>query len=190
MNFIKKHKGFLFLLIFLFFWALSLIFISPQEIVSFIGIETGYIFIFLTALIGVSGFASAPFYATLVTFLSTGEFNILILLLIVSPARAFGDSLFFLLGYKGHSLIRGFMSSYLNSFSNWLSKKPEWMIPIFAYLYSSFTFFPQDILMIVLGVGRVKFYKIFIAVLLGNATFILLINFLIIPIFPDILIGE
>lgn len=39
MNFIAKHKGFFFVLFFVSLWVTSLFFVSPQEIVSFIGVE-------------------------------------------------------------------------------------------------------------------------------------------------------
>ncbi len=182
MQFFKKHKGFFILLLFLLFWIGIIYHIPPNQIVAAMGVETGYLLIILTAFIGVSGFASAPFYATLLTFVSTGEFNIFFLAIIVAPARAFGDALFFLLGYKGHSVAK----SRLISFSSWLAKKPDWMTPLVAYLYTALTPLPQDILMLVLGLGRTNFKKIIVAVILGNATFVILISFIATSLIPTI----
>ncbi len=182
MRFFKKHKGFFILLFFLLFWIGIIYHISPDRIVAAMGVETGYFLIFLTAFIGVSGFASAPFYATLLTLVSTGEFNIFFLAIIVAPARAFGDALFFLLGHKGHSVI----GSRLKSFSLWLAEKPDWMTPLVAYLYTALTPLPQDILMLVLGLGRTHFKKIIVAVILGNATFVILISLIATGLIPII----
>ncbi len=178
MDFLIKHKGFFLLLFFILGWILLILNVSPDDIVSAMGVEGGYLVIFLTAFIGVSGFASAPFYVTLVTLTSTGEFNIFVLALVIAPARAFGDSLFFFLGYKGHSVMSGVLGKSLKSFSLWINKKPNWMTPLAAYIYTSVTPLPQDILMIALGLGKSRFRGIFVAVLLGNATFIILISLL------------
>ncbi len=177
MELIKKNIKFISLLSFLLLWITALFFFSPEEIVLIIGIEGGYLFIFLTALVGVSGFASAPFYAMLATLVASGEYNLFLLALIVAPARAFGDSLFFVLGYQGRSLARSFMGRQLKIASLWLQNKPYWITPLVAYAYTALTPLPQDILMIALGLGKTNFRNIFIAVLLGNATFVFLISF-------------
>ncbi len=91
----KKHSGFIILLIFVTSWISLIVFIPPAEIISIIGIEKSYLIIFITAFIGVSGFASVPFYATFVTFTSSGELSLFLLILIAAPARAFGDNVFF-----------------------------------------------------------------------------------------------
>jgi len=188
MNFIKKHKGFIFLLVIILLWIISLFFISPEEIVSAMGIEAGYLVMFLTAFIGVSGFFSAPFYMSLITLTSTGEFNIFFIILIIAPARAFGDSIFFLLGHKGHESINELAKQRLKSFSVWLNKKPAWLIPVVAYAYTALSPLPQDILMFILGLGKPKFGRIFIAILLGNATFVGLVYFFSVFLFPKIFI--
>jgi len=178
-DFIKKHKGFFFLLFFILAWIILVSIFPPDKIVEVIGVQTGYFIMFLTAFIGVSGFASAPFYATLVTMVSTGEFNLIVLSLVVAPARAFGDSLFFILGYQGHFVAKEKLGKVLNFFSLWLSKKPGWVIFLFAYFYTSLTPLPQDILMVILGLGKASFKKILPAVLLGNATFVFLVSYLV-----------
>ncbi len=166
MHFILKHKWFFLLLVFVLFW---IIFVSPEKVVSFLGVERGYLLIFLLALLGVSGFSSAPFYTILLTFVASGEFNIFLLALVASPAMAIGDSLFFFLGYKGHVVFGG----RLRDVSLWLKSKPPWVTPLFAYFYSSFAPLPQDFLMVVLGLIRARFVYIIIALLLGNATFVI-----------------
>lgn len=165
MNLIKKHKWFFFL----FFIILWVTFVSPEKVVSLVGVEKGYLLIFIFALFGVSGFTSAPFYTLLFTFIASGEFNVFLLALVSAPAMTIGDSLFFFLGYKGHGVVGG----RLHRFSSWIEGKPQWITPLFAYLYSSFFPLPQDVLMVFLGLGKCKFRYIFFAVLFGNITFIL-----------------
>jgi membrane protein YqaA with SNARE-associated domain len=148
-------------------------FINPEEIVALIGVETGYLLIFLTALIGISSFTSASFYATLVALASTGEFHPLLLALVAAPANALGDSIFFFLGHKGRKVLR---KRYLQIFSKWIDRSPDWVAPVIAFLYTSLTPLPQDFLMISLGVAGAKFIRVFIAILLGNAVFIAMLS--------------
>ncbi len=186
MRFLKRHKGFLVFLFIILVWLAVLFFVSPGEVVDAIGLETGYLLLFLTALIGVSGLSSALFYATLLTFLASGEFNIFLVIMIVAPTMAFGDAVFFFLGYKGHSAINELTGNRLKSFSSWLNSKSQWFVVAFAYLYTSTMPLPQDILMVALGLGRVNFPYVFAAVLLGNATFVTLIYFFMLGILPKL----
>lgn len=173
--FIKKHYGFILLLLFVIGWCVLLYFISPEKIISVIGVETGYLLIFLTALIGISGWASAPFYTSLAILSASGNLNPFILILITAPARTVGDVLFFVLGHKGHNFSNELANGRLRSFFQSLNKQPGWVIPLVAYLYTSVAPLPKEFLMIILGLGKVHFRWTFIAVLLGNATFILLV---------------
>ncbi len=178
LNHIRKNKGFWFLFSAILLWIIVLLFFSPEEIVSIIGLETGYLSIFLTALFGVSGFAAAPFYITFFTLVSTGEFSIIILIILIAPARTIGDFVIFFLGYKGNSVIKNLAGDKLKNLSIWLKEKPYWMIPVVIYFYTSFTFLPQDILMIFLGLGKAKKRQVFVAVLFGNATFVAIAYFI------------
>jgi hypothetical protein len=45
--------------------------------------------------------------------------------------------------------------------------------------------FPQDALMAILGLGRANFKQVFVAVLLGNATFLSLVYFFSKFVFPN-----
>ncbi len=182
----KIYIEFFLILVFVLLWTSFLYFFPPEVIVSVIGIEAGYFLIFLTAIIGVSGFASTPFYGTFITLASTGEFNLLLLLLSAVPAMTLGDSIFFLIGRKGHSAVDDLSNRKISKFSRWLEKKPKWAIPTFTYLYTAVTPFPQDILMIGLGLGQANFKKVFTAVFLGNATFLTIIYLFSKFIFPDI----
>ncbi len=187
-NFIQKHKGFIFLFLFTLLWIVSLVLFSPQEIVSFIGIEGGYLLIFATALVGISGFSSMPFYATFITLASTGDFNFFALLLSAVPAMAIGDSIFFLVGHRAHFAVSELTEIRIKKLSTWISKRHFLTVPLFAYIYTSISPLPQDVLMIALGVGKARFKYVIIAVLLGNATFLTMIYFFSVFIFPEIII--
>lgn len=181
-----RHKKFWTLLLFVGIWVAIICFVSPREIVEAIGIKTGYLLLFLTALLGISGFASAPFYTVLFTLSASGELDIFWVLLVASPARTVGDLLFFSLGYQGHSIIRRDtpIGGKLRTFSDWLYGKPYWVVLVFSYIYTSIAPLPKDFLMLGLGLGRIKFKDLIIVALLGNATFISLVYFFALGILP------
>lgn len=185
-NFIWKHRGFVFLLIFVLFWISSLVVYSPEEIISFVGVENAYLILFFSALIGVSGLASLPFYTIFITMASSGEFNFFLLIAVAVPGMAFGDALFFLFGHKGHFALSEFAENKTKKISAWIKKQPSWVIPFIAYIYTSFSPLPQDILMFILGFGRAKFRYVIVAVLLGNTTFISLIYLFSVSVFSEI----
>ncbi|MGM0629274.1 MAG: hypothetical protein ACQESA_02510 [Patescibacteria group bacterium] len=175
----KNHPGFILLILFIIIWTAFVIFVPPTEIVDYIGIKGGYLIIFLTALMGISGFTSIPFYTILVALSSTGEFNIFLLLLVAAPARSFGDVIFFLVGHKGHHAINEMTGSKkIENFANWLNNKPRYLTPLVAYLYTAAAPLPKELLMIILGLGKVHFKWLLIGLILGNATFIAMVYFL------------
>ncbi|MGM0482884.1 MAG: hypothetical protein ACQEP6_03445 [Patescibacteria group bacterium] len=175
----KRHPGFILLIIFVICWTVFITCVPPAKMVDSIGIETGYLIIFLTALVGISGFASIPFYTMLITLSSTGEFNILLLMLVAAPARSFGDVIFFFVGHKGHHAMNEMTGSKkIKSFSKWLNNKPAYLTPLVAYLYTAAAPLPKELLMIILGLGRVHFRWLLIGLILGNATFIAMVYFL------------
>lgn len=186
MEIFKKHKKFWALLLLITFWLVLVLAFPPAEIVDAIGLEAGYLLIFLTALLGISGFVSLPFYITLVTLTSTGEFNIFLVMLVAAPARSVGDILLFSLGHQGHYVVSDFVGSRLRSFSAWLSGKPYWVAVVFSYLYTSAAPLPKDFLMLFLGLGRIKLRDVIIIVLLGNATFIGLVHLFSIGLFDSL----
>lgn len=180
MGLIKRHKRFWGLVLFISAWLVLLYFVPPKEIVEIIGVKTGYFLIFITALLGFSGFVSAPFYTTLATLSGSGELNIFLVLLVAVPARTVGDILFFYLGHQSHRVIREDtpVGGRIRRLSRWLYGKPYGVVLLFSYLYTSAAPFPKDFLMFGLGLGRIKFRDLVIVALLGNATFIAMVYLL------------
>lgn len=174
-----KHGAFIGIFLFLTGWGILLFFISPQEIVQIIGVEAGYLIVFLTALVGVSAFTSASFFASLITFASSGDFNPIILGLVAAPGRVVGDSLFFLLGFKARNVASDFKIKIVRKFSEWIDKMPPFLISLVVFIYTGFTPLPQDLLMAALGLGKISFRIVLPIALLGNAVFIVLVAYFI-----------
>lgn len=161
-------------------WICLLIFVSPEEIVEFIGVETGYLLIFLTGLIGISSLSSGSFYIVLITLASTGEFNPLLLALSAAPAMVIGDAVFFIFSAKGRDVVKEKNNKFIKKLTSWTKKMSPNKITFLTYAYSGFTPLPQDILMVVLGVGGAPFWRVIAAAFLGNFTLILILTSLIV----------
>lgn len=178
-NVFKKHKGFIFFSVFLVAWLTLLFFVSPIEIVEFIGVETGYLLIFLTGLIGISSLSSGSMYVILITFASTGEFHPLLLALSAAPAMALGDAIFFVFSTKGREALKEKGGELIKKITSWTSELSPNKITFLAYAYSGFTPLPQDVLMIALGLGGAPFWRVIPAVFLGNFTLITILTYLV-----------
>lgn len=163
--------------VFIALWTLLVIRVGPSGIVSFIGVERGYLFIFLFALSGgLSSVTAFSFFVTIATF-AVGGLNPLFLGLVGGAGITLGDGLFYYLGMKGRAALNN-QFHHLRRFSAWLNGKEHWKIWSVIYIYCSFTFLPNDILAVALAFARYPFHMAMIPIFLGNVTLILLISFL------------
>src|SRR3989338_4128410 len=153
-------------------------YIGPEKLVDLLGLENVYLTVFVLGIIGgVSAFSAAGFYATLFSFVLGGAYPF-ILALFSAPGVLIGDFVFWYLGVRGREFLNGEYNSYLLKFSSWLGRKPKWFTPIVVYVYTWFSPFPGDFLMLTLAVLNYKFRQIFIPTLLGNYTLALLVSVL------------
>lgn len=165
----SKTAGiFLILLLIVLFWTIIFYFYSPEEIVYQIGINNGYLVLFLSAALGgVSTITASSFYATVFTFTS-GGLNPLLVGLIGGAGITIGDSFFYYLGYRGRNIVSKKLNSYLEKISNWLNESEKWRVQLFIFIYSGFTPFPNDLMTIPLGLNMYTYKNIFLPLLIGN----------------------
>lgn len=151
---------------------------GPENIVGFIGVENSYLLAFLVATIGgVSTFTSTYYYATIIT-LSVGGLNPFLLGFVSGIGVTIGDSVFFYMTHKGRNFFEHFIfGKKLEFLSKWLNSQPFWMVALISFLYTGFTPFPTDILMIVLALGRYPFIRILPFFLLGNITLVTMLAY-------------
>src|SRR3989338_1224106 len=153
-------------------------YVGPEKLVDLLVLENVYLIVFVLGIIGgVSAFSAAGFYATLFSF-ALGGADPFILALFSAPGVLIGDFIFWYIGIQGRQIINEEYNSYLLKFSSWLKGKPKWFTPIAVYVYTGFTPFPGDFLMLTLAVLNYKFSQIFIPTLLGNYTLALLVSVL------------
>lgn len=154
--------------IFLIGWISILVRYGPETVVEFIGVENAYLAtLLLAATGGLSSLTAGPFYATLATF-AAGGVDPYLLGIIAGIGISIGDSLFFVLGRRGLTQTRLNNNPFVARLRAWLERAPQWTVPLTAFVYTSATPFPNDVLMVSLGLLRQYYWLIIPFVLAGN----------------------
>lgn len=158
------------------FWSWLLYTFGPEALVSYIGVQNGYLVMFLMALLGgLSTFTSIAYFATVVTLAAAG-LNPVGLAAVSSAGVTIGDVIFYYIGYFGlRQVAVGRVSNFITTASAWLQKKPKALVIFFVYAYAAFTPLPNDILALILGTTKQPLRWILPAFILGNATLIFLL---------------
>ncbi|MDZ7612117.1 MAG: hypothetical protein U5L10_05115 [Candidatus Moranbacteria bacterium] len=171
-QFKKNISIFLILLLFLAVWTLLVNNYGAQGLVELLGPANSYLVLALIALSGGLSAVTAPgFIAALATF-AAGGMNPFLMGLTAGAALFLGDSLLYYFGFKGRKALFPYFEKYLKIISDFVEKKPLWLIRILVYLYFSFAPLPNDIVAIPLGLAGFKYRKFALPALLGNITFV------------------
>lgn len=170
---IRTHR--IFVSIVLFVIALNIIFflISPREIVSFIGVENSYLAVFLLSLSGITAFTSGAFFAAVATF-GAGGVNPLLLGLVGGIGIFISDSIFYTLAAVGRYSMPDRWQSRVERFAQWTHRVPRWVVLLVTYLYLGFSPFPNDILMVALVLSGFRYRFIVIPLFAGSLTVVTL----------------
>lgn len=168
-----KAKKYLPRIVFLtFFLSFSALFYfsSPEQIISFIGAENGYVIMFVLALIGgLTTFSGVPYHLVLVT-LAAGALNPLLLALCTAVGVILGDTTSYYIGYGGKDIIPEKIQRYLHRLFAFGQKHPR-LLPLFFFLYGALTPFSNDFIVISAGLARYPFKKVMAPLALGNLVF-------------------
>lgn len=150
-------------------------FVRPTALVEALGVEGGYLLMFLVALLGgVSSFTSPSYYATIAT-LAVGGLDPVLLGVISGAAISVGDSLYFILGRSGQTLAEGgrYEASF-NRIKRSVSAAPVWSVPLGTYALVALTPFPNDVLAAALGFAGMRYTAVIVPLVLGNVTLTML----------------
>jgi membrane protein YqaA with SNARE-associated domain len=175
----KKPILELFLIIlFIFIYSYYLYIYDIESILASLGINEPLYFIFFLALVaGTSSLTSTSLYIS-ISFLVIAGNNFFLLGIAAGIGLFVGDTLYYYIGRKFGEYDEIKKSKYYKYLYNYVSKMGKNSIKIFVFLYSSFAPLPNDILMLILGSLRVKFWIFAIYLLLGNIFYISLIGLL------------
>ncbi|MBD3247404.1 hypothetical protein GF378_02175 [Candidatus Pacearchaeota archaeon] len=158
-----------------------LFFVSPQEIVSMLGVSNAFAFTFLTSFFaGFSAWTSFSFVAVLITF-TLGGLNFFYLGLISGAGLIIGDFLMFFLSSKARNIASSSSEKWekrLRKLTKIFQGKPRKLIPFLTFVYMGLTPFPNDLLIIFLALIKMPIKKLYIPIILGDLTYPLMITFL------------
>lgn len=159
-------------------WSIVFTHVNIKELVEAIGVRNGYLLALGVALLGgVSTFTTASFYST-IGLLSIGGLSPVILALVTAPALLLGDCLFYYLGSKGRESLSAGTIRRVRAVERWFEKKPTYYRPLGIYIYSAFTPFPADILMVALAFINYSLRKAWLPILLGHITILTWLGYL------------
>jgi membrane protein DedA with SNARE-associated domain len=149
--------------------------VGPVQLVNALGPRNSYVAFFLLAMIGgASSFTSSSFYASVPVF-AAGGLDPVVMVLLGGPGLAVGDSFFYFLGRRAHE-------AFLDRYEKRIQRIAEWMMerrrimPLIIYLYSGFSPFPGDILMVTLALLNYPYKRAILPMVAGNMTMILLLS--------------
>lgn len=174
-----KHKHSLLvvasLLLFLIFWSVLLYYVSPREIVGYIGVENSIIIAFFVSTFGgLSSFTAGSYYGMIITLASGGASPIL-LGISTGVGLTVSDSLVYYLGTRGHEVLTGRPKEWADKIAIWVNKQNVHLVQAFAYVYTGLTPMPNDLLTGSLGLAEYSFKRLLPAMLLGNITLSIII---------------
>lgn len=163
------------LLLFIIAWSALLLYISPTEIVEYIGADNSLIVAFLVSTFGgLSSLTSGSYYAMLTT-LSTGGTDPVLLGVCAGVGLTISDSLIYYLGTRGHDILAGDWRERADKLSQWINNQHEHVVQLFAYVYTGLTPMPNDLLTGSLGLAEYSYRRLLPALLLGNITLSIII---------------
>lgn len=153
-------------------------FVTPQEVIAFVGTENMYAAIFITAAIGgLSSFTGVALFTAIAVF-SAGGADPLLLGLVSGVGIFISDSIFFFLTKYGKKALPEEWGVYISKALHWVTKYPSWAVLCFVFLYLGFTPLPADILMATLALSGYSYRKIAPILFLSGITVATLVAYL------------
>jgi len=145
-------------------------YLTPEGIISIIGVENAYILMFILALVGgLSTFSGVPYHIVLVA-LAVGGVNPFLLGLVTACGVMLGDSTSYYIGYEGRALMSARVHSVLERLAYIKEKYPR-LLPVIFFFYGALLPFSNDVMVIPMGFLRYPFWRIIGPLGLGNIIF-------------------
>lgn len=163
----RYTKFFIFLVLIVSFGVL-LALVSPEEIVRYLGVNNSLLLAFLVSLLGgVSTLTSASFFVV-IGGLAVGGVPVGSLMLVCGPALLIGDIVFYFFGKTTHEILPSRVKNKMIKFQDWVENGRDFIVQVGVLIYTGFTPFPGDILLIVLANTKYPLKRVLLPLLLGN----------------------
>lgn len=145
-------------------------YVSPEQVISYIGVENAYILMFILSVLGgLSTFSAVPYHIVLIA-LATGGVNPYLLGGITAIGVMLGDSTSYYIGYQGRALLSARMQDIVEKLSTVKEKYPK-LLPLIFLLYGSLLPFSNDVVVIPMGLLRYPFWRVITPLAIGNIIF-------------------
>ncbi len=169
MRWAERHKILVTVLLLVVAFNTLFFYISPTEIVEYIGVENSYVAAFLLATIGgVSTLTGAALFTTIVAF-AAGGLDAKMLGVIAGLGIFVSNSIFFFLALYGRKSVPRQWHERLVRIEQWIKKRiSRKKILLLSYLYLSLTPFPDDVLMFGLVLAGYSYKKVAPILLAGG----------------------
>lgn len=175
---LTQYRTLIFVVVALIGWSVVFIVVSPESLVTSVGIGNSYLVSFLISLLaGFSIFTGTAAYATVIEFARGGS-NPLYLGVISGIGLFLSDSIFYLLVMRGRQTLTTRFGQWLSRFHGLMERLPSPIVYLGVYLFCAFGPIPNDVMMAVLIIGGYEFKKVWPALLAGDITFMLFLSFL------------
>lgn len=147
-----------------------LYFSSAERVVSYIGVENAYFFIFILAFFGgITTFSGIPYHLILIT-LAVGGLNPFILGLVTATAVSLGDCTSYFVGYFGREFMPKRIEHALQRLTRIQEQYPRFM-PVLFFLYGACVPFSSDLVTIPMGLLRYPLWRVMIPLGIGTLIF-------------------
>lgn len=174
---IKFYAPFVLMLLMIVGWVILFNYVSPTTLVEKIGIKNSYLVLFALAVIcGFSSLTTGTFYVA-VAALSAGGSNPLILGLVGGFGLSISDSAFYYFASRGSHVVDKHWKSVSDFLKTWIEKVPDWAIRAGVFVYSSIVPIPNDVLVVALVLGSVRFRKFAPYLFAGDILFTLILAY-------------
>ncbi len=146
------------------------IYVSPEDVVSYVGVENAYLLMFIVAFIGgLTTFNVVPYYS-LLFILSGGELNPFILGLSSGLGIVLGDSTTYFVGFQSGKIAPGKLQRFFDKVNQKMHKYPK-LFPVFCFVYGSLSPLSNDFITMSSGLAKYPFFKMIVPLGLGNLIF-------------------
>lgn len=174
----SRDRTIVVVLLALFAWSAVFYFVPAESVVEGVGIQNTYLIGFLIALVaGFSTLTGTAAYAAVIEF-ARGGANPLLLGLFSGIGLFISDSVFYLLVMRGREALEVRLGPWLGRFQHLLERVPRALVYIFVYIFCAVGPIPNDITNTVMIIGGYKYRNLWIPLLLGDLTFMLLLTHL------------
>ncbi len=154
------------------FVAISAIFYfsSAERVVSYIGVENAYVFIFILAFFGgITTLSGIPYHIVLVA-LAAGGLNPFVLGITTAVAVSLGDCTSYFVGYLSRDLVPIRIERALQRLVRIQESHPR-LLPVVFFFYGACIPFSSDLVTIPMGLLRYPLWRVIVPLGLGTVIF-------------------